>query len=350
MRRTGPILLALLTIGPTASGDSIVLRRSVEAGEGPVTLSRIADLEGPKAEALADVIIADDAALLPIAGAHARRVDVALVRERLEGQPGVNWAFVTLRGTATRLVEPARTAIEAESPAPPTSAAPAERPEQAVIPGTIRALAQDVLLKILRVEAEDLRVRWPDRYDDFLNEPVNGRLIHVQPIGQSARIPLSITVYDGDRIVREETVRAEIRVRRRAHVASRPLARGTRLVPDDYSTRVLWLDPGELPAASVDDQVTTRMVEPGSAIEESDIAPPFVVERGEVVMLRCIAGAVMLQSTARALEAGRDGDVIRFELTSNGERVMARMNGRGKAVLVVPSAAEARGDTRNEVG
>lgn len=331
-------ILVLIATGHRADADSITLRRSATVAEGtPVTLADIAALDGPAAEALAQIVVSEDIASLPVAGEHARRLDLSLLRERLEAKPGVNWAFLTLRGSSVRLVPPA---APIEFTVPPEQVAridATEPPEQKIIPGTIRAVAHGVLLKILRVEADDLRVRWPARHDDLLDEPVDGRLIHVQPIGKSARVPLSITVFDGDRVVREETVRAELRVRRSVHVISRAAPRGTRLTIKDVSARVLWLAPGVAPVTDVLDQMTTRRLEPGSVIEVDDVEPPLVIERGETISLHCIAGAVMLQSAARALESGRDGEVIRLELTATGERVMARVSGKGRAVLVVPS-------------
>ncbi|MBZ0172365.1 MAG: hypothetical protein K8E66_08305, partial [Phycisphaerales bacterium] len=288
-------IIVLATTGPCANADSITLRRTVTVEpSAPITLGQIADLEGQAAGALAHVVLIEDPGTLPIAGAHARRLGVSVIRERLEAEPGVNWAFLSLRGQSVWLVPPALP-VEFENSAEQVARLDTtEPPEQNIMPGTIRAVAHGVLLKILRVEADDLRVRWPDRHDEFLDEPVNGRLIHVQPIGKSARVPLSITVYDGDRIEREETVRAELRVRRSVYVISRAAARGTRLTAQDTTARVLWLDPGVAPVADALDQVTTRRLEPGSVIEVGDIEPPLVIERGETISLRCIAGAVML--------------------------------------------------------
>ncbi|HHN77047.1 MAG TPA: flagellar basal body P-ring formation protein FlgA [Phycisphaerales bacterium] len=92
------------------------------------------------------------------------------------------------------------------------------------------------------------------------------------------------------------------------------------------------------PAGDVIGKVTSRRLEPGSVIEAGDIEPPLIVRRGEIVSLHCVAGAVMLRCAARALESGHEGDVIRLELLTSKEKVTARMSGRGRAVMVVPSA------------
>ncbi len=339
MIRHAWVILIVLLPG-FARADTIALRRSavIEKGEA-VRLADIATLIGPRAEALADVVIAADTAELPRGQPPGtRRLGLPVVRERLKSVPGVNWAMLTFRGSDVLIRPPHRPQPETGEPKATRSKKNDTPPEQRVIPGSIRALARDVLLDILKVKPEDLRVRWPDRKAAFLDEPVAGRTVHIQPIGRSSRLPLSVTVYEGDRIVRTETIRADIRVRRRVWVVSSSLRRGTVLNEKNATRRELWLDPGISPASGVSGKVTSRRLEPGSVIETGDVEPPLIVRRGEIVSLHCVAGAVMLRCEARALESGRDGDVIRFELPASKEKVTARMSGRGRAVMVVPPA------------
>lgn len=344
-RKLAPILLAPLLAGlgiAPAHADSITLRRSVVLeGQGPVRLADVADLDGPRARSLSDVVVVESPTLLPRDEHRGRRLDMALVRDRLTAEPGVNWAFLTVHGSSVLLREPPPKVDRAEAPRADTREDPSEPIDTPIVPGTVRALAHDVLLKILKVRPEDLRVRWPERHSGFLDEPVDGRLIHVQPLGSSSRIPLSITVYEGDRIVRTESVRADLSVRRRAFVVSRAVTRGTRLDAPHATERLMWLDPGVAPALEVLGQTTTRRLEPGSVVQVSDIEPPLVVQRGEIVALHCVAGAVVLRSRARALESARDGEAVRLELTATGQRVTARMNGKGRAVLAVPASSGA---------
>jgi flagella basal body P-ring formation protein FlgA len=336
-------ILALLALVAPARADSITLRRTVTVEPGrPVLLRDIADLEGPAAVALAETPIADDTRLLPRDG-QASRLDLATIRERLESLPGVNWAFLSLRGAGVLLSEPGPAPsappdlTRSIDDSPPI---PADTEPRAIVPGTIRALAHDLLLKVLRVTPENLRVDWPARHDEFLDEPVDGRLIHVQPLGRSARLPLSITIYEGDRIVRTETVRADLAVRHEAFVVAKAVPRGATLTDAELTPRDLWLDPRVTPATTPIGQVTTRRLEPGSVVQTDDIEAPLAVRRGEFVQVHCVAGAVVLKTRGRALESGRDGEVIRVEMTGSGEKIMARLNGPGRAVLVVPSAGE----------
>ncbi|HHN77474.1 MAG TPA: hypothetical protein ENK11_02205, partial [Phycisphaerales bacterium] len=233
-----------------ARADTITLHRSavIEPGAA-VRLSDIAELEGPRAEALASFILIDDTDELPRGvSPGTRRLGLSMIRERLKSEPGVNWAMLGLRGSAVLISHPSTPRPEPGGRESARQKKGAARPEQRVLPGSIRALARDVLLDILKVGSEDLRVRWPDRKSAFLDEPVAGRTVHIQPLGRSSRLPLSVTVYEGDRIVRTETVRTDIRVRRPARVVSSALPRGSVLSEKNTTRRVLWLEPGVTPA------------------------------------------------------------------------------------------------------
>ncbi len=340
IRRVSAILLLFALLQGGARADTITLHRSavIEPGAA-VRLSDIADLEGPRAEALAPFVLVDDIDELPRGGTPGtRRLGLPFIRQRLKSAPGVNWAMLGLRGSTALISPPPPSRPEPGARETTHQKKGAARPEQRVLPGSIRALAREVLIDILKVGPEDLRVRWPDRKGAFLDEPVAGRTVHIQPLGRSSRLPLTVTVYEGDRIVRTETVRPDIRVRRTVWVVSSAIRRGTVLSEKNTTRRSMWLEPGVSPAGEVIGKVTSRRLEAGAVIETGDVEPPLIVRRGEIVSLDCVAGAVMLRCAARALEPGHAGDVIRFELLSSKEKVTARMSGRGRAVMVVPTA------------
>ena len=336
MRWITQLLLAFAAC--LASADTITLKRSVCLdADTPVTLAMIADLEGEHAQRLARTILAEHASELPadrVGDAPRYRIDPAMIRDAIDAAGSANWAFLSVRGgTVSVTIATQHTKSPLIGDIEPQAI---HTPDFSEVPaGSIGAFARDVVRSILRVQDRDLRIVWPDRQEEFLLQPVAGRTVHVQPIGASDRMPLSITVYDGDRIVRKEAVRAEIRVRRTVRTASRALPRGVEISPDDFTTREVWVGPGLIPAEGVVGQVTARRLEPGTKIESADIEPPLVVERGEQITLHCVSGAIAIRSPARALGNARDGETLIVEMLGTGKKVTARANGAGNAVLVV---------------
>jgi flagella basal body P-ring formation protein FlgA len=345
-------LIALLAAF-VVRADTITLKRTVRVEPGaPITLADIADLDGAHAARLADIVIAENTDALARqnpgdADAPNRwTLGLGAVRDTIDARDGVNWAFLSLRGRDVTLIAPDRRPIPRRAD-DATAADTAARPEgiTSFPEGSIGRFARGVVRTILRVGDADLRMVWPAREADFLTRPVGTRTVHVQPIGTSDRMPLEITVYDGDRIVRTEVVRAAITVRRRVHTISKPLNRGTAITSGDFTTREAWVGPGVDPAPAATGQIAARRLESGTIIETDDISPPLVVERGELITLHCVSGAIAIRVPARALADGRDGETVPVEMEGSKRRVLARMNGAGKAVLVVrPNEPVARAD------
>lgn len=344
MKRIALAILLLVVLAHCVRADTVTIKPGVTLeNKGPVTLEMIATLDGPRALALADVIIAETPDDLQSAGSpSSRMLDLRTIRDAISKEPGVNWAFISIRGRGVTLTLPSAQPIDLGTEDVPGLAKPARTGLTDLPAGSVGAFARSVVRSILRVPDKDLRIVWPVRHAEFLTLPVGTQTLHVQPIGTSDRMPLLFTVYDGDRIVRTERVRAEIRVRRDVHVMSKPLRRGLEIGPADFTSRSSWVGPGADPASDVIGQVTSRRLEPGSIIQIGDVTPPLVIERGELIMLHCIAGAVAIKSPARALSDARDGETISVEMESTGRRVVARASGPGTAVLVVhPTPAPA---------
>lgn len=348
MKRIALAIFLLVASAHCVRADTVTIRPGVTLEKvGPVTLEMIATLEGPRALALADVIVAKTPDTLPSAGSPlTRKLDLRTIRDAISNEPGVNWAFISIRGRGITLTLPGARPLDLGPEDVAGLAKPLRTGLTDLPAGSVGAFARGVVRSILRVPDKDLRIVWPARHAEFLTSLVGTQTLHVQPIGASDRMPLSFTVYDGDRIVRTERVRAEIRVRRDVLVVSRPLRRGIEIGPADFTSRSSWIGPGFDPASDVVGQVTSRRLEPGLIIQIGDVTPPLVIERGELIILHCIAGAVAIKSPARALSDARDGETISVEMESTGRRVIARASGPGTAVLIVhptpPPAKPAR--------
>jgi flagella basal body P-ring formation protein FlgA len=113
--------------------------------------------------------------------------------------------------------------------------------------------------------------------------------------------------------------------------------RGEVLRSEDIAAETRWVAPGVetcAPERVIGAAVRNRLA-PGEVITEADLAPPVVVEKGDQVMVRCVAGGVAVAMRARALSDAKDGGLVQLQSVDRpGSTFEARMDGPGRAVLV----------------
>lgn len=78
-----------------------------------------------------------------------------------------------------------------------------------------------------------------------------------------------------------------------------------------------------------------RAVRAGLAVLRSDLAEAFQVERGDTVEVTAVSGAAQLALEAQAEASGRQGDVISLRNPVSGKLFRARIEGKGRAIVVV---------------
>lgn len=321
------ILLALAS-GRTPAG-TVELRASarVEAGSD-VTLSHIARLRGEDAEALGDLVIlrADDPAL----ARGKAPVEIGLVRSLIDGR-GVNWGLLTLRGGRcdVRLRAPERPRAE-------RSSAPAPEVIRDDGTPTVRTFVERRLRETFGVEdPAHMRVRFEDRDADLLGMALEGRLVDAHTTGSSARVPISVSVYEGDRLLERRLVRAEVLVEREVCVLRSPVRRGERLTGEALTTERRWLATDVSPLG-YDEAVGAEAkspIEAGVVVEGRHVEAPIVVRRGGLVIVHYLSGPVILKTKARAMSDGRVGEKILFEALGTKRRLMARVDSADRAVV-----------------
>jgi len=89
-------------------------------------------------------------------------------------------------------------------------------------------------------------------------------------------------------------------------------------------------------------RIARRAVRAGLPVLRSDLAEAFQVERGDTVQVMVIAGAAQLELDAEAEASGRQGDMIPLRNPSSGKLFRARIDGKGRAVVMVGAALLAR--------
>lgn len=335
VRRAAVVACCVLMVcahGALAQG-TIELRPVARlAADAPVMLGDVADLRGPDAEALAGVRV-DEEPLRTMRDGWAS-VDVALVREALSKRRDVNWARLTLVGRACSIRRDAPRAAEASEPVP--EELEGGRTGETDPARCVRGLVTARIAEVLGAGPGRLRVSYEEQDRGILDEPVLGRRVEVQPVGSSDRMPIQVTVFEGERIVASGTVRAGVKVKRPVLVIRRGLARGQAIGAEDFTSDEQWLAPRARPAtaARAIGAVTRAALRAGEVLDEQDFEAPLVVRKGELVTVHCLSGLVKVEMVARAMQPGRDGEIVAFQATDSRRTFQARMSGRGRAVVL----------------
>lgn len=329
------LLLALPAAAQTNGAIRLLPAARVEPG-APVTLADVATLSGPPAEALGHIILLPDGA-----GAAWTLLDAAAVRDAINEQARPVWGHLTLQGVGCAVrslssgpaVEPAM-ASDGHAEAAPTD------------PTTVRAVIEQRLAAAFDCSVADLRLEFDDRDAELLATSAIGRTVDAQPTGLSERLPLRVTVYEADRILRAEALRVQVLVRRDVAVSRTVLPRGHVIAEEDLLTDIRWLPPDlrPIPPALAVGMVARNRIAAGEPLSARDAETPILVRRGQTIQVHAVGGAVSLQIPARALEDGREGDIIRCaSITAAGRsgsareaprEFLARMAGPGIAVAV----------------
>ncbi|MCC6791939.1 MAG: flagellar basal body P-ring formation protein FlgA, partial [Thermomicrobiales bacterium] len=306
------------------------LRPAARAQPGtPVLLSDVATLAGVPAEALSGITV------LAAASADWQSLDAAAIRAAIDQQADPVWGHLTLLGVECRIraITPPAAPLEAVQEAAAAAASPTD-------PTTVRAVIERRLAAAFECEPADLRLEFAERDADLLGQTAIGRTVDVQPTGFSERLPLRITIYEGERILLTEAIRVDVLIQRGVAVAPAALSRGHVLEASDLLPDVRWLPPDvrPLPIDHAPGLVVRTRISAGQPVSVRDVESPILVRRGQTRQVHAVDGAISLQIPARALEDGREGEVIRCvtlaapqPATSRAGRAGARPPGRGTA-------------------
>lgn len=319
-------LLILLLAACTAFGEptSVTLRDAVRIEPGRDLLVRdVAVVEGPRAgEVLDRPVLAGDmlARRVSRGWAHVSTADVRRVVDLPEAE-------VLLRGAVCRigLIAMPPTVVRAD----------AEGVRAALSGPRVLDAVIDRLAIEFDVERDNLRLTYHDRYEAGMRTPVGSCTVEVHPLGFSAEMPVSVTLYDGDRIAFSQAMRVRVEIRRPVAVVDRLIERRSEVQPGQYHFEARWTGIVDAPAtiSQLEGAQARATLEPGQVILARHVQPPFVVRRGDMVAVRVLSGSIVAKITARALSDARDGERLQFEPMNGGPRFHARMNGPGKAVL-----------------
>jgi flagella basal body P-ring formation protein FlgA len=86
-------------------------------------------------------------------------------------------------------------------------------------------------------------------------------------------------------------------------------------------------------------RIPRRAVRAGLPVLRSDLAEAFQVERGDTVEVTAVSGTAQLALEALADASGRKGDVISLRNPRSGKLFRARIEGKGRAIVMVDASA-----------
>lgn len=333
-----PILLAgawsVLAIGPARGQDSISLRATADrAAPGPLTLADVAELSGDGAAKLGTLVV------MPNAGAGASTLSIDTIRGLLEARDDVNWGKLELRGGTCHIWIGEPEPTKPKTPAAKAGKQPAPIPDGPIV----RRQIEDRLVAALGVPSSDVKLTFDDRDADLLNTSVVGRASDITLVGRSPEQPVSVTLYEGEKIAASGTVRVGVRVRRVAAVLADDLRRGEEVTAAKVTAEERWL-PHTMDVVSPENavgRVAKGALSRGKVLETTDVQAPLVVKKGELVRVHCVNGSFVLKTTARALADARMGELVTLQPVGSARTFEARMDAPGIAVLASSGGGDA---------
>lgn len=314
-----------------ALGQGVITLRPVArlAIGAPITLGDVATLSGD-AESLAGVVLIESP--MEEAGAD-HRLDITLedVRTKLAEEVGRGAGRLTIRGEACRVI------LRMQVAPPPALVTEANvQPKAGSVGLTVRDHIEARVRLTFGVEADHLQLVFNDGDARLLSSATTGWTVDVQPVGSSATMPMRITMYDEAGNIRDETVRVGVRILREVVRTTKALRRGSQLTPEDYELDSAWLAP-DVPYIEPMAAATIRLKRntgAGEMLTAGHAEQAEVIERGEIVSVHVISGTIVMRSPARALTAGRIGDVIELEPLQGGGVFTGEVKAAGRVVAI----------------
>jgi len=336
---TQRILLCLLfTLGWAAEGTQgaetsapitqIHLRSTVrlQSGNHPLTLGEIATITGPQSIAIQSLEITTKD---PIKVGAWSTIERDQIQQILEDADSIHTGSLILAGhdvSITRRAQPIRSTpqLQQDSKSP-------------IQPGPVlKDHLQSWVYAHLKTDAQSTRIQYNERDAALLSTPTTGRIIEISSNGRSEKMSVRIVIYENERIMEDTTLRFDVQIQRRVRIVTTQLKR--RGMIDETNSRIdsRWLAP-TIPIADPDaslGQVSKGTINSGSILINAMLQSPIIVERGEIVSARSLAGTVSVAMKVRALEDGRMGDLIKLESRDRKQRFTARIAGRAQVIIV----------------
>jgi flagella basal body P-ring formation protein FlgA len=157
------------------------------------------------------------------------------------------------------------------------------------------------------------------------------------------RVPIAVRHYQNGQVTEQFTISATVKRQVTAMVATDTIRRDSRFDPGKVEQQTVWLSRDREPVKEMDllaGQRADGVLREGDLVYPDDVASPVLVERRDLVTVRCLSGGLVVRTVARALDEGSKGDVIRVRNESSRETFTCKVTGPREAVV----------EARNEEG
>lgn len=327
------IVLASMLAARAFAGVVTLKPGAAVAPGAPITLADVATLEGADAQALADVPLG--------VFETTREVTVDEVRRALDARK-VNWGRVALRGSAC----PVRAS------APPTSeTSPSSETPSPIAPAsgveTVRDRIVATLRELFGAAPDAIRVTLDDANAGLLARAVQGRRVDIETSSaNSSRLAVRVWMYEGDRLVGEGTVRADVSLRLDVFTLASSVGKGERITASMLTRATVWLAPAGAPPIREESQavgaVARVRLDAGTVLRTEHVESPVVIKRGDLVSVHALAGGMVVRTQARANADAREGEMVELSRGRDRKPFLARAAAPGLAII----EAGSRGDDR----
>ncbi len=337
------ILLALLaSLSRADDAGSRVTRvelrstvRLMDSTDTP-TLGDLAKIEGEQASRLLELPIVLDA---PIEQGAWSIISPREIRAQIKDAPGILEGGIVLTGPDVRIT---RVSPRVENLREEQVVATSNDPDRP----TLRTQLERWTIDRLDTTSELARIRFDEDDLEALNTPTSGRIVEVREIGRSTRMLVGVVMYENERIILNRSFRFEVLLERPVRVSTQQIKRSTMISHENSKIEHRWLSATE-PIADPDSAIgliTVSTIDPGRMIYATNLEAPILVDRGQLVSARSIAGSVSVSMLARAKQSGRIGDIIELESKDRSQSFQARVAGPGQVVILKPNEQSSNPD------
>lgn len=202
------------------------------------------------------------------------------------------------------------------------------------------AIASELLLPdddVVVQLAQPLSAEALQRIDATAEEDLEARLTTATITGGRQRVALWTS--DGAGVRRETLIIVDVRFRQLAPVATRPMTARHKIAAGDirFEPRNLTQSGTALTPEQVAGKALRRAVAAGEIVTDRDLIAPVATDEPQVIRPRDAVRVTVRKGTlmlvmpgAEALQAGREGELIRVRNPQSGRTVIGRVTGPGE--------------------